>query len=81
MAVDVEELHQWHVEKCDAHPLFRRLSDEELEGDRCIDAMTSETEESKKVARMGGRKFLAVYERLGEDEGGRLLDLFREERE
>ena len=28
--VDVEELHQWHVAKCTAHPSFERLPDEEV---------------------------------------------------
>lgn len=27
---DVEELHNWHVEKCTSHPCFTRISDEEL---------------------------------------------------
>eukprot|EP01039_Chlorochromonas_danica_P007758 gene7758-8569_t len=62
---DVEELYQWHVEKCDAHPHFRRVESEEaLAADPAVAAMTFETEESKKVARIGGRKYVAVYERL-----------------
>ena len=28
--VDVEELHQWHVAKCTAHPSFERLPDEDV---------------------------------------------------
>ena len=27
---DVEALYEWHVAKCDAHPCFERLSDEEM---------------------------------------------------
>ena len=27
--IDVEELHQWHVDKCTAHPYFERVPDEE----------------------------------------------------
>ena len=27
---DVEDLHKWHVEKCEAHPLFVRLDDDEV---------------------------------------------------
>ena len=26
---DVEDLHQWHVAKCEAHPCFVRVSEEE----------------------------------------------------
>lgn len=65
---DVEELYQWHVAKCDAHPHFRRLNEEELVSDPAVAAMTLETEESKKVARSGGKKYVAVYERLADAE-------------
>ena len=34
---------------CEAHPLFERLSDEELAKDPCVKIMTVETEEGKKV--------------------------------
>lgn len=61
---DVEELHQWHVEKCDAHPLFRRITAEEEASDPCVEAMKNETEEGKKVAREGRNKYYAVYERI-----------------
>jgi len=62
---DVEDLHNWHVEKCSAHPAFRRLDDDAvLAADPAVAAMLEETEESKKVARMGGRKHFAVFERL-----------------
>ena len=62
---DVKELHEWHVAKCDSHPLFERIVDEdELAQDPCVDAMITETEEGKKVARNGGNKYFAVYRRL-----------------
>jgi tRNA (guanine-N7-)-methyltransferase len=62
---DVKELHEWHVAKCDAHPLFRRLPDDEVErDDPCVEAMKTETEEGKKVARNKGSKYYAVYERV-----------------
>ena len=60
---DVKELHEWHVAKLDAHPLFRRLGDEETETDPCVQAMKTETEEGSKVAREGRSKYYAVYER------------------
>lgn len=66
---DVEELHLWHVDKCSAHPCFRRLPNEELlQTDPAVQAMLEETEESKKVARMGGSKHFAVFERVRDDE-------------
>jgi tRNA (guanine-N7-)-methyltransferase len=59
---DVKELHDWHVAKCDTHPLFDRIEDEEeLAKDPCVNAMITETEEGKKVARNKGSKYYAVY--------------------
>lgn len=34
------------------------------ESDPCVRAMTEETEEGKKVARGGGKKYVAVFRRL-----------------
>ncbi|ACI65140.1 predicted protein [Phaeodactylum tricornutum CCAP 1055/1] len=65
---DVKELHEWHVEKCERHPLFRRVEDEIAEIDPCVQAMKIETEESKKVARAGGEKYYAVFERISIDQ-------------
>ena len=59
---DVLELHEWHVEKCDAHPLFRRILD--CEDDPCVQEMKTKTEESQKVDRAGSSKYYAVYERI-----------------
>ncbi|CAC39323.1 tRNA (guanine-N(7)-)-methyltransferase [Schizosaccharomyces pombe] len=61
---DVEELHVWMAQHLDAHPLFRRFTKEEEENDICVTLMTNETEEGKKVARNGGKKFVACYERI-----------------
>lgn len=63
---DVKELHEWHLDKCNAHALFRKLSDEELKDDPCVEAMRTETEEGKKVERAGTEKYYAVYERIEE---------------
>jgi len=78
---DVKELHDWHVAKCNAHPLFRRLDDSDNPNDNhdittktleaqdpCIEAMKTETEEGKKVSRNGGAKYYAVYQRIPDDE-------------
>lgn len=59
---DVLELHTWHVEKCNAHPCFERIPDEEiLRDDPAVTAMIEETEEGHKVARNNGKKYFAVY--------------------
>jgi tRNA (guanine-N7-)-methyltransferase len=66
---DVKDLHEWHVSKCDEHPLFVRLDDKDvLENDPAVKAMIEETEEGKKVARSGGEKFYAVYRKKTEEE-------------
>jgi tRNA (guanine-N7-)-methyltransferase len=64
---DVKEVHEWHVAKCDAHPLFRKLSENDdalIKDDPCVQAMKIETEEGKKVERNKGDKYFAVYERI-----------------
>lgn len=64
---DVKELHDWHVAKCDAHPLFARITDERsLQDDPCVQAMQTETEEGQKVARNKGNKYYAVYQRIAQ---------------
>ena len=67
---DVEELHLWHVAKCTGHAAFERIEDEEnlKETDPCVNAMIEETEEGKKVARMNGNKYFAVFRRRDESE-------------
>lgn len=66
---DVEELHDWHVEKCDIHPLFRRITDEAVvQADPCVKAMIEETEEGKKVERQGREKWFAVYQRIPDED-------------
>ncbi|KAI9905810.1 hypothetical protein PsorP6_013970 [Peronosclerospora sorghi] len=65
---DVEELHEWHVEKCSSHPCFTRIPDSELDADPCVKAMMEETEEGKKVARGGGKKYVAVFRRKANED-------------
>lgn len=66
---DVEELHQWMCrhfedeEAGDVKELWERVGEEELEADVCVKVMSEETEESKKVTRNGGKKFVAVFRR------------------
>ncbi|KAL3793464.1 hypothetical protein ACHAW5_001639 [Stephanodiscus triporus] len=63
---DVRDLHDWHVDRCDAHPMFRKLNDDEMKDDPCVELMKSTTEEGKKVRRegkFGHEMYYAVYER------------------
>lgn len=61
---DVEDLHNWMVEHLDEHPLFERLSKDWESQDKCVEIMTTETEEGKKVSRNNGSKYVACYKRL-----------------
>lgn len=61
---DVKDLHEWMVFHIDAHPLFRRLTQNECNEDPCVPHVMQDTEEGKKVERNSGDKFLAVYERI-----------------
>ncbi|BDA48036.1 tRNA (guanine-N(7)-)-methyltransferase [Coccomyxa sp. Obi] len=61
---DVPELGAWMREKADAHPLFERLSDEELESDPAACLLASATEEGQKVARNSGQTLRSIYRRV-----------------
>eukprot|EP00742_Colponemidia_sp_Colp-10_P004016 GILJ01004284.1.p1 GENE.GILJ01004284.1~~GILJ01004284.1.p1 ORF type:complete len:299 (-),score=32.87 GILJ01004284.1:131-964(-) len=61
---DVQDLHEWMVEHCNMHPLFRRLTEEELASDPAVGVMFNNTEEGQKVERAQGKKMIAVYERI-----------------
>lgn len=61
---DVEDLHKWMVEHLEKHPLFERLPESWEKEDRCVEIMTTETEEGKKVSRNGGSKYIACFKRL-----------------
>ena len=48
----------------DAHPLFERISDEELADDPAANLLATSSEEGQKVARNGGQTYRNVYRRL-----------------
>jgi tRNA (guanine-N(7)-)-methyltransferase len=60
---DVQDLHQWMVEHFEAHPAFERVPKNVEEGDECVRIMSTETEESKKVDRNKGPKYVALFRR------------------
>ena len=64
LITDVRELHDWHVNKVNGHPLFRRVPEDEAKVDISVELMSERTEESQKVSRCGGQKYWAVYERV-----------------
>ncbi|KAL2642175.1 hypothetical protein R1flu_009762 [Riccia fluitans] len=61
---DVEELGEWMKSNLDAHPLFEPVSEDELDQDRCVELLSSATEEGQKVARNSGETFRAIYRRI-----------------
>ena len=76
---DVEEYYHWvlrHFEyqseeekaRGGVKDLWERLSDEELAADPCVQVMSNETEESKKVTRNNGNKYVAVFRRTTDPE-------------
>ncbi|EAR97720.2 tRNA (guanine-N(7))-methyltransferase (macronuclear) [Tetrahymena thermophila SB210] len=61
---DVEDLHNWQEEHLAKHRMFRKLSEEELVGDICVQLIQDSTEEGQKVTRNGGKKWTCVFERV-----------------
>ena len=61
---DVLQLHEWHEEHLNQHKQFERVDLETLKDDPCIEFIKTETEEGKKVTRMGWNKYLCVYRRI-----------------
>lgn len=61
---DVEEVHLWMVKHFSEHPLFTRVTDDELADDIIVGRLGTCTEEGKKVQRNGGKNYLAVFRRV-----------------
>jgi len=61
---DVEDLHNWMVHHFTEHPLFQRLSNEEFKDDPTVPLVINSSEESRKVDRIRGKKFLAIFRRI-----------------
>ncbi|KAG9305960.1 hypothetical protein G9A89_016613 [Geosiphon pyriformis] len=61
---DVKDLHLWMVKHLDEHPLFQRISEEDVAKDPVVFHVRTATEEGKKVERNSGDKFLACYTRI-----------------
>ncbi|XP_075055432.1 tRNA (guanine-N(7)-)-methyltransferase [Mixophyes fleayi] len=61
---DVDEVHEWMVKHFTEHPLFERVTKDQLADDIIIDKLGTSTEEGKKVQRNKGQNFLAVFCRV-----------------
>jgi len=44
--------------------IVQKIDESEYVNDVCVDLIMNETEEGKKVTRNGGKKFVAVYEKM-----------------
>lgn len=64
IATDVKDLYDWMTSHFDSFPLFERVSKEQESLDPIVPKLFDSTEEGKKVTRMGGDKFIAVYRRI-----------------
>eukprot|EP01117_Protostelium_nocturnum_P019108 TRINITY_DN8190_c0_g2_i2.p1 TRINITY_DN8190_c0_g2~~TRINITY_DN8190_c0_g2_i2.p1 ORF type:complete len:155 (-),score=62.38 TRINITY_DN8190_c0_g2_i2:38-502(-) len=60
---DVEDLHQWMDRHFSEHPLFEKLTEEELASDPVVPLVIASSEEARKVDRIQGKKYLAVFRR------------------
>ena len=61
---DVEDLFEWMTKHLEAHPLFERLGDKEMEADPVVAKLFESTEEGQKVTRAKGQKWCAVFKRI-----------------
>ena len=64
VCTDVRELFDWMVTCLTEHPLFERVEGAEMDDDPCVELMKTATEEGKKVTRLSGSKFPAVFRRI-----------------
>lgn len=66
IATDVLDLFEWMDLRLSKHPLFSKLSEEEIEKDPTVSLLFESTEEGRKVSRAGGNKWKAVYQRISD---------------
>ena len=59
---DVKQLHDWHIQQFEDHPMFQQIEGDELENDPCVLLMQESTEEGKKVERNQGQKYYCAFQ-------------------
>ena len=59
----MKDLYEWEKQHCNSHPLFELLTDEEIREDLSAQLALTSSEESRKVDREGGEKYIAVFRR------------------
>ncbi|KAF2068102.1 hypothetical protein CYY_010571 [Polysphondylium violaceum] len=61
---DVEELYLWMYEHFKNHPLFQQVERHVAESDPCVPLIINSSEEARKVNRIDGKKWYAVFRRI-----------------
>uniref|UniRef100_A0A336KKV0 tRNA (guanine-N(7)-)-methyltransferase n=1 Tax=Culicoides sonorensis TaxID=179676 RepID=A0A336KKV0_CULSO len=61
---DVKDLHDWMCLHIEAHPLFVKLTQEEMENDILYNKLPDSSEEGQKVTRNKGERWIAIYRRI-----------------
>eukprot|EP01026_Neomeris_dumetosa_P060864 TRINITY_DN5742_c0_g1_i1.p1 TRINITY_DN5742_c0_g1~~TRINITY_DN5742_c0_g1_i1.p1 ORF type:complete len:257 (+),score=22.07 TRINITY_DN5742_c0_g1_i1:94-864(+) len=61
---DVPTLADWMERTLNEHPLFEKVSQEDLEKDEVVKELPSSSEEGQKVARNQGEVFISVFKRV-----------------
>eukprot|EP01023_Acetabularia_acetabulum_P020673 TRINITY_DN207_c1_g1_i3.p1 TRINITY_DN207_c1_g1~~TRINITY_DN207_c1_g1_i3.p1 ORF type:complete len:251 (+),score=28.40 TRINITY_DN207_c1_g1_i3:91-843(+) len=61
---DVPELAKWMEQKLSEHPLFEKISEEQMSQDKIVGELPCSSEEGQKVARNEGQAFISVFIRV-----------------
>ena len=64
---DVKDLYEWTVDQFSKHPMFERLTESELKGDKVVPLITNKTDEAERVTKNDGQKYICVYRRKSND--------------
>ena len=65
---DVKELYEWTVSQFDKHPLFQRLTENQVKLLPAVDLISNKTDEAQRVTRNNWNKHVCVYRRLSVNE-------------
>ncbi|KYQ88789.1 tRNA (guanine-N7-)-methyltransferase [Tieghemostelium lacteum] len=61
---DVQELYEWMFAHFKSHPLFQQIDKDLALSDPCVPLIVNSSEEARKVNRIEGKKWYAVFKRI-----------------
>ena len=65
---DVKELYEWTLDQFKQHPLFIKLTDNDIKNNdiirKSVDLISNHTDEAKRVTKNGGNKYVCVYRKI-----------------